>query len=179
MLEFSCHQWRNDFGTYMYNLGAVIAPFGNCLPVTELLQSPFRTEFSMGSLSRRYRQSMRRHRRFLWSYRWSLGRYRRSLRRSAAARSPMPIVAWLTKHRKMLLNIVRHHETLWYIMKRHELLVKHHETLLKHCETSQNTQTLTIQCDDIGARRGDIVALRGVIGAHAEFLAISSIAELV
>ena len=38
------------------------------------------------------------------------------LRRSAAAQSPLPIVEWLTKHRKTMLNIVKHHETyktLW------------------------------------------------------------------
>ena len=39
----------------------------------------FRMEFSMGSLSRRYRGSLRRHCQFLWSYRRSLRRYRRSL----------------------------------------------------------------------------------------------------
>ena len=50
-------------------------PFGNCLPGTELLQSPFKTDFSMGSLSRRCRRSMRRHRRFLRSYRQSLQSY--------------------------------------------------------------------------------------------------------
>ena len=63
-------------------------PFGNCLSGRELLlQSPFRTEFSMRSLSRRYRWSLRRHRRFLRSYcrslrrcHWSLWRCRRSLR---------------------------------------------------------------------------------------------------
>ena len=44
-----------------------------------------------------------------------------SLRRSVAAWSP--IVAWLAKHHKTVLNIV-----------------KHHETLLKHCETSWNTR---------------------------------------
>ena len=52
--------------------------FGNCLPLTELLQSPFRMEFSMGSLSRQYRRSLQCHRLFLRSY-------RRSLRRSAVA----------------------------------------------------------------------------------------------
>ena len=35
-------------------------PSGIFLPGTELLQSPFRTEFSMGSRSRRYRRSLRR-----------------------------------------------------------------------------------------------------------------------
>ena len=114
------------------------APFGNCLPGTELVQSPFRTEFSMGSLSRWYRRSLRRQCQFLW-------RYRRSLRRSAAARSVMPIVARLTKHRKTLLNIVKHHETLvkhcdtsWNVRNHREPLVnimKH----FKHCETSWNT----------------------------------------
>ena len=47
-------------------------PFGNCLPITELLQSSFRTEFSMGSRSWCYRRSLRRHRQFLRSYRRSL-----------------------------------------------------------------------------------------------------------
>ena len=36
-------------------------PFRNCLPGTELLQSPFRTEFSMGSLLQQYQRSLRRH----------------------------------------------------------------------------------------------------------------------
>ena len=77
---------------------------GICLPGTELLQSPFRTEFSMGSRS--------------WRYRRSLRHYRQSLRRSAAVQSP--IIARLTKHRTTLLNIVKHHETLktlWNITK--------------------------------------------------------------
>ena len=42
--------------------------------------------------------------------------------------------------------------------------MKHHETLLKHCKTSQNTQTLTIRCDDIGARCREIGTWRGDIG---------------
>ena len=50
----------------------IILPLRICLPGTELLQSPFRSEFSMGSLLRRYRWSLRRHR-------WFLRRYRRSL----------------------------------------------------------------------------------------------------
>ena len=45
----------------------------------QLLQSPFWMEFSMGSLSRSYRRSLQ----------WSV-----------ATESPMPIVAWLTKHHK-------------------------------------------------------------------------------
>ena len=31
--------------------------FGNCLPGTELLETPFMTELSKGSISRSYRQS--------------------------------------------------------------------------------------------------------------------------
>ena len=55
-------------------------PSGIFLPGTELLQSPFRTEFSKGSRSRRYRRSLRRHRRSLrrcrdpWGDRRSRGR---------------------------------------------------------------------------------------------------------
>ena len=50
------------------------APSGICLPGTELLQSPFRMEFSLGSLSRRYRRSLLHHRRFLRCYRRTLQR---------------------------------------------------------------------------------------------------------
>ena len=45
---------------------------------------------------------------------------------------------------------------------------------LKHCETSQNSQTLAIRCDDIGARHGNINARHGDISAPAEFPAISA-----
>ena len=45
-------------------IGLLWYPFGNCLPGTELLQSPFRTELSMGSLSRWYWRSLRHHCRF-------------------------------------------------------------------------------------------------------------------
>ena len=82
------------------------------LPGTELLQSPFRTEFSMGS-------RLRCHRRYLRSYRQFLRSYHQSLRRLA-------IVARLAKHQKTLLNIVKHHETH---VKHREPIVKHHETL--------------------------------------------------
>ena len=51
-------------------------PFGNCLPRTELLQSLFRTEFSMRSLSRQYQRSLWHHCRFLQSYHWSMRRCR-------------------------------------------------------------------------------------------------------
>ena len=85
-------------------------PYGIFLPRTELLQSPFRTEFSMGSRSRRYRRSLRRHRQFLRSYRrflWSYSQFlqlSQSLRRSTAARAPM-------RRRRSLrdsLNIIKH-----------------------------------------------------------------------
>ena len=112
-------------------------PFGICLPGTELLQSPFRTEFSMGSLSGWYQQS-------LWCPE-SIGDHR--------------------KHRKALLNIV-----------------KHLETLVKHCDTSWTTlktlwnimkHSLAIRWDDIGARCGDIGAQCGDLGARVEFPVIS------
>ena len=106
--------------------------FRNCLAGTELLQSPFRMEFSMGSLLRWYRQSIRRHRQSL----------RCCCNPWGDQRSPMPIVALLTKHHKTLLNIVEHHETLvkhcdtsWNVVKNHEPLVKHREPLVKHHET--------------------------------------------
>ena len=113
-------------------------PFGNCLPGTELLQSPLRAEFSVGSLSWQYRW-------FLQSYRQSLRSYHRSLRRSVAVRC---------RSLHDSLNIVKHLETLvkqWYIVKQrepllkhHEPLVKHHEILIKHCET-WNTRHLIRQ----------------------------------
>ena len=59
----------------------IVNPSGISLPGTELLQSPFRTEFSMGSRSRQYWRSLRRHRRFLSSYCQFMRSYRRSLLR--------------------------------------------------------------------------------------------------
>ena len=53
---------------------------GICLPGTELRQSPFRMEFSMGSRSWQYRRS-------LWHHRWFLRHHRRSLRLSRDRRS--------------------------------------------------------------------------------------------
>ena len=74
------------------------SPSGICLPGTELLQSPFRMEFSMGSRSRRYWQSDitwdHVHRRFLQSYRWFLRRCR-----DPWGDQGSPIVARLTKHK--------------------------------------------------------------------------------
>ena len=81
------------------------------LPGTELLQFPFMTEFSMGSRSRRYRRSLQCHRQFLRSY-------CQSLSQSAVADAATPIIERLAKHRKTLLNIVKHHERL----------VKHYDT---------------------------------------------------
>ena len=72
-------------------------PSGIFLPGTELLQSPFRTEFSMGSRSRRHRRFLRSCRRFLRSC-------RRSLRRCRDRRAPM-------RRRRSLrdwINIIKH-----------------------------------------------------------------------
>ena len=88
------------------------APFGICLPGTELLQSLFWTEFIMRWLSPK-----------LLPIPAALSQ---SLRQSAAMRLAMPIVAQLTKHRKTLLNVV-----------------KHYETLVKHCDTLWNTHKIS------------------------------------
>ena len=42
--------------------------FGSCLPGTKLLQSPFRMEFSMGSLLWWYRRSLRHYHQLLHQY---------------------------------------------------------------------------------------------------------------
>ena len=65
-----------DMILFRSNINHSYSPSGICLSGTQLLQSPFRTEFSMGSRLRRYRRSLRRHRRFLRSYRRSLRRCR-------------------------------------------------------------------------------------------------------
>ena len=68
---------------------------GIFLPGTELFQSSFRTEFSMGSRSRRYRRFLRRHRRFLWSCRRSRRRFRdrrASMRRRRSLRDSLNII---------------------------------------------------------------------------------------
>ena len=61
-------QWIMETGVTLF----LEDPSGIFLPGTELLQSPFRMEFSMGSRSRRYRRSLWLHRLFLRSYRRSL-----------------------------------------------------------------------------------------------------------
>ena len=143
-------------------------PSGIFLPGTELLQSPFRMEFTMGSRLRRYRRSLRRHR-------WFQRSYRRSLRRSVAARSPMPIVARLAKHHKTLLNIVKHHETL----------LKHHETFFIRCgDIGARCWHVGTWCGDVcvwGSDVGDRVEVIrcGDDGDRAELPAISAMAELV
>ena len=75
----------------------------------------------MGSCSRRYRRSLRRHHGFLRSYRRSLRRCHDPLGDGAraVADAATPIVARLAKHHKTFLNIV-----------------KHYETHVKHCDTS-------------------------------------------
>ena len=89
-----------------------VDPSGIFLPLTELLQSPFRTEFSMGSRSRRYRRSLRRHRRFLQSYRRSL----RRCRDPWGDRRPSGCRCWSLrdslKHIKHYETHVKHYETL-------------------------------------------------------------------
>ena len=87
-----------------------VFPCQICLPGTELLQSPFRTELGLVSRSRWYRRFLRSYRRFLRRCRDPWGD-----RRS-------PIIARLAEHHKTLLNIV-----------------KHHETHVKHCDTSWTT----------------------------------------
>ena len=137
-------------------------------PDSSFPHGPVRTEFSMGSLSRQYRWSLRPHRRFLRSY-------RRTLRWLA-----MPIVAQLTKHRKTF-NIVKHHETLvkhcdtsWNVLKHREPLVKHHETFLKQYETSWNTLKMLWNITKHLNPRHWCDAWRCDIGARAEFTAISA-----
>ena len=85
----------------------------------------FRTEFSMGSLSRHYCRSLpcywwslQRHRQSLWCHRQSLWCHRQSLWQLAVAAAAIPIIARLTKHRKTLWN---KRKTSWNI-----------------CETSRN-----------------------------------------
>ena len=101
--------------------------FGSCLPGTELLQSPFRTEFNMGSLSWLYRRSLLHYRRFLRSYRWSLRRYCQSVRcyrqslqgyRRSLRRCHNPWCNWQPRGRRWrslcnLMNIVKHNKTWW------------------------------------------------------------------
>ena len=92
------------------------SPSGICLPGTELLQSSFKTEFTMGSLSLRYRRSRRRHRRFLRSSCWSLRSYPRSLQAVALSWSMRWLVAVrssMRRHRSLhdLLNIIKHCQT--------------------------------------------------------------------
>ena len=92
--------------------------FGNCLPGTELLQSPFTIPAASSPISAELSPisaelspipAVLRSCRDPWGDR----------RGRAITDAAMPIVARLTKHRKTLLNIV-----------------KRHETLLKHCEMS-------------------------------------------
>ena len=105
------------------------APFGIWLQGTELLQSPFRMEFRMGSFSRHcrslrcYRRSLR-HCRDPWGDHWPCSRRCRLLHNS------LNIVKHV-KHSKTTWNTCK---TLWYIVKHHEPLVKHSEPLVKLCE---------------------------------------------
>ena len=129
--------------------------FGNCLPGTEFLQSTFRMEFRMGSLSRQYQQSLQH-------YCQSLRHYHRSLQRcrdpwdNRRMWSTMSIIARLTKHNKTSWNTCK---TFLYIVKHCETHVKH-EPLLKHHET------LSIRCADISAWRSTSALLRSFRPYH-------------
>ena len=93
----------------------------------------------MGSLSRRYQQSLRHHCQFLRSCCRSLRHCRDPWgdRRTVATRLPLQ-QCWTLLNS---LNIVKQDETLvkhcdasWNIVKQREPLVKHHEPLIKHHE---------------------------------------------
>ena len=187
------YSWSNNVNCQ--SIQATI-PSGIFLPGTELLQSPFRMEFSTGSRSRQYRWSLRCHCRFLRNYRQFLRSYRRSLRRCCDPWGDRwaPIVARLAKHQKTLLNIVKHHETH---VKHREPLVNHHETLktlwniMKQSSFDATISTfcgdvvagcgdVVARCRDVVARCGDVVARcrdvgarRGDVDDHAELPVIS------
>ena len=84
-------------------------PFGNCLPGTELLQSSFRIEFSMGSLTRQHWWCLRRHRQSLRHCRDPWGD--RRTRGHRLLRHSLNVV----KHNKTSWNTCK---TLWYTEKR-------------------------------------------------------------
>ena len=97
-----------------------IGLFPNCLPGIELLKTPFRKEFSIWSLSRHYRRSLRR-----LAVGDCAGTDYRSLLHSLNIIKHSKHHETVVKHER----IVKHHETL---EKHHEPLVKHRETLRKH-----------------------------------------------
>ena len=74
-----------NFFIFIVNTCNAMCCISNCLPGTELLKSPFRTEFSMGSLLWCYCRSLRR------CY-WSLRHYRRSLWRLEIVQEPIIII---------------------------------------------------------------------------------------
>ena len=57
MKRLEISQWKKIIVKW-FNTSVAQHLFGNCLPGTELPQSPFKTEFSIESHSRRYRQSL-------------------------------------------------------------------------------------------------------------------------
>ena len=139
-------------------------------------QSPFMTEYSMGSLSQQYRRSLWPHRRFLRSYRRSLRSYRRTLRRCrdpwGDRQSPMPIVAQLTNHHKT-------YKTLWYIIKHREPLVKHHEPLVKYEESLKTLWNIMKYSNTSHSMRRHRRSRGVTCDIGAEFSAISANAVLV
>ena len=95
-------------------------PSGIFLPGTELLQSPFRTEFSKGSRSRSLSPSCGVITDFCGVIADPCGvvAIPEVIGGPAGSDAAMPIVARLAKLHRTLLNIV-----------------KHHETHVKHCKT--------------------------------------------
>ena len=110
------------FGAYVHNL----CPFGNCSTRTEFLQSPFRTEFRMGSLSRHY-----------WQIPAALPPIPAALLPILAVIGGALLPMWqcrslrnslsIVKHLKNILKHIRHHEPVpimqnWYpLWKKHSL----------------------------------------------------------
>ena len=66
---------------------------------------------------------------------WQINRLPGLLAIKMVADMTMPIVARLNKHRKTLLNIEKHHETLVKHCDTSRNVVKHREPLVKHHET--------------------------------------------
>ena len=103
-------------------------PSGICLPGTELLQSPFMTEFSMGSRLRRYRRSLRHHRRFLQNY-------RQSLRRCCdpwGDRRAWDLEMWCRRSLSGSLNIIKRSKTSWTISKTSWTISKTMWNIMEH-----------------------------------------------
>ena len=111
--------WNSYHSMRRSHLSGPSCRSGIFLPGTELLQSPFRTKFSMGSRSRRYRRSLRLNRWFLRSY------HHRSLRR---CRDPWGDRRSPIRRRRSLrnsVNIIKHSKTSWNTCKSLWYIVNH------------------------------------------------------